>query len=329
MPDDVVFQTKPQIALTQIDRALANGVLVCAWTFDELYGRNGPFLAGLEERGQVFVGEIPSDFHGWVKKPNVLTSGPKHRRKGRSKTYPRLASGGRSSKVRNLLTHSRVFQQKAWQRYVIKESDKGPVVWEVKWSVFWRKDESGLPTRRHTLLVARNVLTGEVKYFLSNRVPGEVNPVTGERVTVRWLLRVAFGRWSIESVFRESKEELGLDHWEVRGWRCVHRHYYVTQLSHLFCARMRAEFNGPHLDPLVRVSLEQVRSAMNVWLETVDSCPKCRRHRFEEELKHQTYHQSRNAQARMSHRKSRIRELEALGIDVTRIKSCIPPRPPT
>ncbi len=227
------------------------------------------------------------------------------------------------------MTYSRVFQQKSWQRYVIKESDKGPVVWEVKWSVFWRKDETGLPTRRHTLLVARNVLTGEVKYFLSNRVPGDVNPVTGERVTVRWLLRVAFGRWPVESVFREGKEELGLDHWEVRGWRCVHRHYYVTQLSHLFCARMRAEFNGPHPAPSVRVSLEQVRSAMNVWLETTDSCAKCRRRRFEDELKQQLYYQSRNAQARVSHRKSRIAELEALGIDVTRIKSCLLPRPPT
>lgn len=304
-------------------------MVVCAWTFDELYGRAGRFLDGLEERGQVFVCEIPSDFHGWVKKPNVLTSGPKHRGKGRPKSYPRLASGGRSSEVRKLLTYSRVFQRKAWQRYVIKESDKGPVVWEVKWSVFWRKDESGLPTRRHTLLVARNVLTGEVKYFLSNRVPGDVNPVTGERVTVRWLLRVAFGRWPVESVFREGKEELGLDHWEVRGWRCVHRHYYVTQLSHLFCARMRAEFNGPDPAPSVRVSLEQVRSAMNVCLETTDSCAQCRRRRFEEELEQQSYYQSRNEHARVSHRKSRIAELEALGIDVTRIKSCLLPRPPT
>ncbi|MBI1311390.1 transposase, partial [bacterium] len=84
--------------------------------------------------------------------------------------------------------------------------------------------------------------------------PGEVNPVTNERVTVRWLLRVAFGRWSIESVFREGKEELGLDHWEVRGWRCVHRHFFVTALSHLFCARMRAEFNASP-DTSVRVTL--------------------------------------------------------------------------
>ena len=53
MPDDVVFQTKPQIALDLIDRAKANGVEVIAWTADELYGRDGAFLDGLDGRGTV------------------------------------------------------------------------------------------------------------------------------------------------------------------------------------------------------------------------------------------------------------------------------------
>ena len=77
-----------------------------------------------------------------------------------------------------------------------------------------------------------------MKYFVSNRVPGE------HGITLRRLLRVAFGRWSVESCFRQAKEELGLDHYEVRGWRCLHRHFYLTQLSHLFCARMRQKFDA-------------------------------------------------------------------------------------
>ena len=63
-----------------------------------------------------------------------------------------------------------------------------------------------------------------------------MNSATRQWITLRWLLRVAFGRWSIESCFRQSKEELGLDHYEVRGWRCLHRHFYATQLSHLIVA---------------------------------------------------------------------------------------------
>jgi SRSO17 transposase len=312
-----------------IDRALASGVRVSAWTFDELYGRDGKFLDALAQRQQVFVGEIPPNFHGWSRKPKILHERPKNTGRGRPKEYPRMAAGYHSSEVRNLARHSPVFRKQAWQRYRIKDTDKGPAVWEVKWAVFWRKDADGFPTRGHCLIVARNVLTGEVKYFLSNRVPGQRNPVTGECVTLRWLLRVAFGRCSIESCFREGKEELGMDHYEVRGWRCVHRHFFVTQLSHLFCARVRLECDTLSDDELDRVTVEQVRSAMNVWLDVADLPPALRRERFEEELKKQQYYQRRNQQARASHTKTRIASLHAIGIDVNRIKSCTPnTRPP-
>ncbi len=312
------------MALAQIDRALSNGVRVSAWTFDELYGRDGKFLDGLESRRQVFVGEIPSDFHGWALEPKVLRKGPKKSKKrGRPKHYPRVARRPRSGEVRNILTYSPVFRQQSWQRYRIKDTDKGPEVWEVKWEVFWRKGEDGLPTRRHGLIVARSVLTGKVKYFLSNRLPGELNPVTGQWVTLRWLLRVAFGRSSIESCFRESKEELGLDHYEVRGWRCLHRHFYVTQLSHLFCVRVRQEYDDSAGDHVDRISVEQVRSAVNVWLDAADLPYSARCKRYQEELQKQQYYQQRNKQARTSHTKTRIAQLIAIGIDVNKIKSCI------
>ena len=45
--------------------------------------------------------------------------------------------------------------------------------------------------------------------------------------------------WSIESSFRNAEEELDMDHFRVCGWRCIHRHYYVTALSSLFCSRIR------------------------------------------------------------------------------------------
>jgi SRSO17 transposase len=325
VPEEIEFRTKPQIGLEQIDRALANGVRVSAWTFDELYGRDSKLLDGLEARGQVFVCEVPSNLHGWVQKPTVLRKAPKNAgTRGRRKKYPRVARRRPSCEVRNLLTYSPVFREQSWQRYHIKDTNTGPQVWEVKWSVFWRKGEDGLPTRRHCLIVARNVLTSEVKYFLCTRVPGERNPITGQAITLRWLLRVAFGRWSIESCFREGKEELGLDHYEVRGWRCVHRHFYVTQLSHLFCARVRQEYDNSSGSCEDRMTIEQVRSAMNVWLETADLAPAPRRKRYEAELEKQQYYQRRNQQARTSHTKTQVERLYALGIDITQIKSCLP-----
>lgn len=319
VPDDVVFRTKPQIALELVDRALASGVRVQAWTFDEFYGRNSAFLDGLEQRRQIFVAEVPTNFHGWVIRPRVLQDGPSPHR-GRKREYPRLAAGRPSSEVQNLLRYSRVFQRQRWQRYRIKDTTRGPEVWEVKWAVFWRKGSDGLPGRRHCLMVTRNVITKEVKYFVSNRLPGE------QGMSLRRLLRIAFGRWSVENCFRQAKEELGLDHYEVRGWRCVHRHFYLTQLSHLFCARIRQKFDAEivHDDPLEHLTTEQVRRAINTWLEA--AAPRLTKTELlEKELAKQQYHEKRNAQAQRSHTKTRKARLKTLGIDADRIKSCLPP----
>jgi SRSO17 transposase len=314
VPEEVQFRTKPQIALELIDQTSAQGVHVAAWTFDEFYGRDGEFLNGLEQRRQVFVGEVPVHFHGWVQKPKILRDG-RQRRCGQRKKYPCVARRRPAREVRNLLKYSPVFREQSWQRYRIKDTDKGPEVWEVKWSVFWRKGADGLPGRRHCLIVARNVVTGEVKYFIANRVPG------AKGITLRWLLRVAFGRWSVESCFREAKEELGLDHYEVRGWGCLHRHFYLTQLSQLFCARLRQEYDDP-TEP-DRLTVEQVRSTVNTWLSAADLKPAARQARYEDELNKQSYYQRRSKQARTSHTKTRIKRLRAMGIDVDRIKSCI------
>jgi hypothetical protein len=45
-------------------------------------------------------------------------------------------------------------------------------------------------------------LTDETRYFLSNPVPGR------DGWSLRKILRVAFGRWSIEDCFRETKMNL-------------------------------------------------------------------------------------------------------------------------
>ena len=72
-----------------------------------------------------------------------------------------------------------------------------------------------------------------MKYFVANVATG------ADLEKLKWLLHVAFSRFPIEHTFRQAKDELGMDHFEVRGWRSIHRHMYVTQLSHLFSSRMR------------------------------------------------------------------------------------------
>lgn len=235
IPDDVTYRKKTEIALEQIQRALANGIRVAAWTFDEFYGRDGSFLDGLEALGQNYVAEVPVDFTGWVREPEVLwrPTPREMRRRGRRRLHPRLARKALPAcEVRNLVSYSPVFQRQEWEPVRIKEGENGPMVWEIKHARFYRKRPDGLAGPVGYLIAARNALNrDEVKYFVSNQLPGEFG------VTLEGVLGVGFSRWPIERCFQQAKDELGMDHFEVRGWRAIHRHLYITQLSHLFCVR--------------------------------------------------------------------------------------------
>lgn len=300
-----------------IDRAKANGIEVMAWTADELYGRDGHFLDGLDAREEAFVVEVPPKAHAWLSKPEVLKKPPKNCT-GRPRKYPRLRRReAKPSEVQNLAKHSPTFTRQNVQRYRIKDTHKGPEVWEIRWSTCWRKTHTDeMVSTQCTLVVAKQVLTGEVKYFLSNRVPGR------DGWSLRKLLRVAFGRWPVEDCFREAKEELGLDHFECRQWGCINRHLVLVGLSHLFCARVRERFNANEnvLDGEL-LTTEQVRRAMNVVLEVHHQPPRLREQAYRSELARQRYYQDRNAQASKSHRKRRRTQLKKLGIDPDRIKS--------
>jgi SRSO17 transposase len=229
IPEEVVYRTKQAIALDQVRRA---------WTFDAFYGRDGEFLDGLEGLGQNYVAQVPKDFTGWMQEPEVLlspTARERHRR-GRKRHFPRLsAKASPASEVRNLLTYSRAFQDQSWVRYHIKEGEKGPLVWEVKHGVFYRKQgPDGLPGPLHELIVARNALKpNEIKYFVSNRVSGH------GCVTLESQLHVAFSRFSVERCFELSKQEVGMGDCELRTWTGIHRHWYISQVSLLFCARIQ------------------------------------------------------------------------------------------
>lgn len=249
IPEEIEYRKKTTIALEQVARALSNGIRVAAWTFDEWYGRDGQFLDGLDALGQNYVGEIPSDFTGWLREPQVLLSPkPQERAKrGRKRHFPRLSRKALpAGEVRNLLVYSRIFQKQKFKRFRIKDGQNGPMVWEVKSVPFYRKHgPQGLPGPTHTLIIARNVLQPkEVKYFLSNMVIGS------EGFSLEWLLWVAFSRWPIERCFEVGKKELGMDHFEVRSWLGIHRHLYISQVSQLFCARIRQKLREKKRPPI-------------------------------------------------------------------------------
>lgn len=250
IPEEVTHRTKPQIALAQIQRALGNGVRVAAWTFDEHYGQSYEFLDALDRLGQTYVAEVPCTFVGWVKEPALLyrATPQEMRGSGKKRRGPRLAkTAAPVSEVRNLLNHSPAFTEQPWTAVHLKNGEKGPIVREVKAArLFMRRH--GLPTRAHWLIVTRHLSTGELKFFVSNAPAGD---------PLEWLLHVAYSRWPIEQCFREEKDELGFDHFEVRSWRSIHRHLYLSQVSHLFLSRMRRKLVEEERTPAVEEPAER------------------------------------------------------------------------
>ena len=225
IPDEVVYRPKYEIALDQVRHALANGVSFAWLTFDEWYTTASPFLAGLEALNQRYVAEVRRSFHGWL-------------------CDPRCETRAVYRDVETLCLYSRAMMCQPWQRIHVKDTQKGPMVWEVKVAPFWlRRGEQVLGP--YWLILARNVLDpSEKKYFLSNACPATPLEV---------LLHVAFARWPMERTLEDKKDELGLSHFEVRKYDAILRHFAVTQVSHLFLARqterLRGEKPGNHAVP--------------------------------------------------------------------------------
>ena len=238
IPEHVVYRAKWKIALELLQRALGNGLRFSWLTFDEGYGGKPPFLRGLDGLGQNYVAEIPVSFVGWTRPPEILhREHSRNKGRNRRRKFPRLKVRNTPAvEVRNLLTWSPVLREVPWRQYRVKDGTKGPMVWEAKRIAFWIKDENGLPSRPHHLMVARNVLKpDEVKFFLSNAPEGTPLEV---------LLLVAFSRWRIERLFEDSKTELGMDHFEVRKYPSIVRHLILTCISHLFLAEFWLAHRG-------------------------------------------------------------------------------------
>jgi len=241
IPKQMTHRPKWQIALELLEHAVANGIRFEWVGADEGYGKVPEFLFHLDDQGQRYVVEVPVIFTGWLVKPKLLHKEHHCNRVGRKRYFPRLkAKSPSASSVKQLLLHSPVLRKIRWEKFHIKNTSKGPVVWEAKAVRFYLKRE-GLPTRRHWLIVARNVENPkELKYFVSNAPDGTPLEV---------LLQVGFSRWHVERCFEDEKSELGLSHFEVRNYKSLRRHLIITAVSHLFLSKVHQKWRGKKSGP--------------------------------------------------------------------------------
>jgi SRSO17 transposase len=220
IPDDVVYRPKWRIALEQVERAAAQGIHLHWLTFDEHYGSKPEFLDDLDRRaGLYYVGEVPRSF-------SCVTA----------RCYARKTVQGYSGKrADNLVRHSPVFRAQAWRRVRLARQTLAAQVWEVKAAQVYLLRNRRPTTRTYWLVVARNVATGEVKYFVSN---------APARTSLAKLLRVAFQRWNVEHLFRVCKSEIGFSHYEGRHYVGLERHLILCLVTMTFVADQTERLRG-------------------------------------------------------------------------------------
>jgi SRSO17 transposase len=225
IPDEVVYRPKWQIALGQIDRARQAGVPLDWLTFDEEYGKRPGFVAGLDERGVRFVGEVPRNF------PCLAAN-----RSGR-----RPPAGVKGRPAEEVVRVSASLRSQPWRVLKLARQTMEEQLRRVKAARVWLHSGAGWSAGTYWLLWASSDKTGEEKFFLANA------PADSE---VEVLIRVGFRRAAVEHAIRVCKAELGFTHFEGRSYRALMRHLSLCLLALNFAAvhteRLRGEKPGGH-----------------------------------------------------------------------------------
>lgn len=212
VPEDVVFQTKPELALAMLRHAWGQGVPMRWVTGDEVYGDSRALREGIEAAGKLYVLAVSCDMLVWQSR----WLEDEQRQTRLLETVADVVAGMPAG---------------AWQRFAVAEGEKGPRVYDWAALRLWENHDSR-PGEQAWLLCRRSVSdASELAYYLSN-APAEA--------TVQKLARVAATRYTIEQCIEEAKGETGLDEYEVRYWHSWHRHIILSMMAHAWLATMRA-----------------------------------------------------------------------------------------
>lgn len=229
VPEAVVFRTKPELGLELLTRLA--GVLPHAWvTFDEGYGRDTAFLAGLEELGERYIGEVPKDTRGWLERPAVQQPGPG---KGRPRTKARVDPAAPKPQTAEALAAG--LPADAWQRLAFRQGSKGTQHAYFA-AVRWAPVRDELPGAEAWLVLERSCdQEAKLKYYVSN---------AASDCPLLELARAGHRRYPVEECFLRGKDELGLGDYEVQGWRGWHHHQTLVLLALWFLLKWGRQVGG-------------------------------------------------------------------------------------
>ena len=228
IPPDIVFKTKPEIALDLIGAAQAAGIASATVLADAGYGNDSKFRDGLTALGLTYVVGIHPTLLLW-KADAVL---PPRGRRGGKPSHAALREQQVSAKELALSQPADAWRTVTWRvmddpitsrflRLRVRPAGRAEMT-DAEWLLIeWPEDEPE-PT----------------KYWLST-TPADIG--------IETMVDRAKLRWRIERDYQDLKQELGLGHYEGRGWRGLHHHITLCVAAYGFLIAERAAFppSGP------------------------------------------------------------------------------------
>ena len=238
VPEDIRFQTKPEIALDQIRAALAAGLARGVVLMDAGYGSETELRTQIGALGLTYVAQILSTTSVWGPGSAPLPPRPWSGR-GRPPKRMRRDDERQPTSVKALAL---ALPETAWR------------------DVTWREGASDGLTSRFARLRVRAAHRDEQlskprppEWLLIEWPRGEDQPTKywlstlPEEIGFARLVDLAKLRWRIERDYQDLKQELGLGHYEGRGWRGFHHHatLCIAAYGFLMAERARIPPSGP------------------------------------------------------------------------------------
>jgi len=214
IPEETRFATKPAIARTMIERAIAANVPFAWVAADSVYGV-GAIETALRRAGKGYVLGVSANhgFRSWGKPQAIAGTAKEIAESLPDASWQRLSAGD-GTKGKRL--HD-------WAYLELADLDAAE----------YNNDRSGLWTRG--LLIRRNIADGDLAFFSTWCPAG---------TPIEMLVKVEGRRWAIEDSFETAKNELGLDHNETRSWHGWHRHVSLVMLAFAMLAVIRYHANA-------------------------------------------------------------------------------------
>jgi SRSO17 transposase len=244
VPERIQFQTKPRIALDQIRQAVEQDVPRGVVLADAAYGIDSQFRAGLRELQLEYAVGVQSSLSVWEPGKQPLPAKPR-KETGRP---PKLLRRDEHHQPVSSKQLAMTLPETAWKQISWREGSNKTLrsrFAAIRVRPAHRDYEQSEPHPEEWLLIEWPKGVDEpTRYWLSN-LPA---PTKGND-----LVRIAKHRWIVERDYEELKQELGLGHFEGRGWRGFHHHATLCIAAYGFLIAERSLFS-----PSVRVGRLQL-----------------------------------------------------------------------